>query len=128
MKEKKIHLQAILLGQAFGVTRPTAKSLNALIGFKFVNLLVGGAKRLQATQSSRGSRSHQPPPFGASKLNTMRFLKPKVEPGSGRSTSQNLFKSSSSLHSRKMLKLCSLESLSKVSRMLVSKQLHALEP
>ncbi len=106
VKEKKIHLQLVLLGQVFGVTQPMAKSLNVLVGFKFVNLLGKEANRLQATQSSGGSRSRQPPPFGASRLNTMRFLKPKVEPSLGRSTSQNLFKSSSSLHSRKMSKLC----------------------
>ncbi len=52
VKEKKIHLQLILLGQAFGVTQPMTKSLNALVGFKFVNQLGKEAKRLQATQSS----------------------------------------------------------------------------
>jgi len=53
----------------------------------------------------------------------MHCIEPKVEPWSGRSTSQSFLKSSSSsLCSRKMLKLCSLENISKVSKMLVSKQ------
>jgi len=114
-KEKKTHLQPILLEQTFGVTQPTTKPLNVLARFKSMNIFVEGANRLQATRSSRGSRSHRPPPFGASRLNAMYYVKPKVEPGSSMSTSQRLFKSSSSLHLGKMLKLCSLESISKVS-------------
>lgn len=114
-------MKPILLEQAFGVTQPTTKPLNVLARFKSMNLFVEGTNRLQATQSS-GSRSHRPPPFGASKLNVMYSIKPKVEPGSSMSTSQKLFKSSSSLHLGKMLMLCSLESISKVSEMLVSKQ------
>ncbi len=121
-KEKKIQLQPILLEQTFGVTHLAIESLIALARFKSMNLLVERAKRLQATQSSRGSRFHRPPPLGASKLNVMCFIKPKVEPCSGRSTSQSFLKSSSSsLRSRKMFKSCSLENISKVS-MLVSKQ------
>jgi superfamily II helicase len=121
-KEKKIQLQPILLEQTFGVTHLAIESLIALARFKSMNLLVERAKRLQGTQSSRGSRFHRPPPFGASKLNVMCFIKPKVEPCSGRSTSQSFLKSSSSsLRSRKMFKSCSLENISKVS-MLVSKQ------
>jgi hypothetical protein len=57
-KEKKIHLQPILLEQAFSVTHIAIESLIAFARFKSVNLLVKSAKRLQATQSSRGSRSH----------------------------------------------------------------------
>ncbi len=53
-KEKKIHLQPILLEQAFSVTHLAIESLIAFARFKSVNLLVENAKRLQATQSSRG--------------------------------------------------------------------------
>jgi hypothetical protein len=52
VKGMKIHLQLVLLGQVFGVTQTMTKSLNALVGFKSVNILGGGAKKLQATQSS----------------------------------------------------------------------------
>ncbi len=119
-KEKNI-LQPILLEQACDVTQLVAKSLNTSIGSRFANVLVGGVGKIQATQtqSLESSRSQQSPPFGASRLNVMHFIKPKVEPGLGRSTPQSFFKSLSSLHLRKMSKLCSLESISKVSKMLV---------
>lgn len=52
----------------------------------------------------------------------MRFIKPKVELGLGKSTPQSIFKYLSSLCLGKMSKLCSLESISKMSKMLVWKQ------
>ncbi len=56
-KEKKIHLEPILLEQTFGVTHFVTKLLIAFARFKSMNLLVERAKRLQATQSLGGSRS-----------------------------------------------------------------------
>jgi hypothetical protein len=119
-KEKNI-LQSMLLEQACDVTQPMAKSLNVTIGSRFANVFVGGVGKIQVTQtqSSRSSRSQEPPPFGASRLNVMRSIKPKVEPCLGKSTPQSFFKSLSSLRLGKMSKLCSLESISKMSKMLV---------
>lgn len=57
-KEKNI-LQPILLEQACDVTQLVAKSLNATIGSRFANVLVGGVGEIQVTQtqSSESSRS-----------------------------------------------------------------------
>jgi hypothetical protein len=113
-------LQPILLEQVCDVTQFMAKSLNATIGSRFANVLVRGVGKIQATQTQLlGSSRSQPPPFGASKLNVMHFIKPKVELGLGKSTPQSIFKYLSSLCLGKMSKLCSLESISKMSKMLV---------
>jgi flagellar hook-basal body complex protein FliE len=52
-------LQPILLEQACDVTQLVAKSLNATIGSRFANVLVGSVGKIQATQtqSSESSRS-----------------------------------------------------------------------
>jgi len=91
-------------------------NLNANIGSRFANLFVGGVGKIQATQTqlSRSSRLEQPPAFGASRLNVICSIKPKVEPRLGRNTPQSFFKSLSLVHLRKMSKLCSLESISKM--------------
>lgn len=49
-KEKNI-LQPILLEQACDVTQFMAKSLNATIGSRFTNVIVGGVGKIQATQT-----------------------------------------------------------------------------